>query len=244
MIESQIIEQTQDQLDREVACKTYKVLSADIKSSLKLKAQILQNYEFSVDTGVKTETDIWNIVSQIGEKINDFHDWDLPTAKELDRQLNDLLSDLAMRFENQELRERENKLKDKFRRLPSIETIQINCIKCKDMKIAGFSRPIFEMKYQSNDAATLLPIEYTMIITRGDLQGILSSEDPLPFQQIRLLCEEFFSEADLHLMNFNKEVEKQKNKIMAKSKEENSQLKLSIVPTPEDKSDGDIDDED
>jgi|GEM_PF-6100524 len=243
-MEAQVIEQTQDQLDREVACKTYTVMSADIKSSLKLKAQVLQNFEISVDTGVKTQTGIWSIVNEIKEIVNEFHEWDLPTSKELDRLLNDHISILAMRFQNQELLEMENKLKDKFRRLPSIETIRINSIKCKDMKIAGFARPIFEMKYQSNDNRTLLPVEYTLIITRGDLTQILSSEEPTAFLQLRHLCEEFFSEADLHLMNFNKEVEKQKNKIMEKSKEENSQLKLSIVPNPGDKTDGDIEDED
>ncbi|TGK45549.1 hypothetical protein [Leptospira bouyouniensis] len=240
MSQATLTQKTEDQIDREVAEKTYTVISADIKSSLKLKAQVLQNYEITVDTGEKTNTNIWKIVESMKKLINEIQGWDLPTSKDLERDLNSHLANLALQFEATELSLRENRIKDRYSRLPSIEKIQINFIKQKDFKLAGRARPIFELQFQSNDPETLLPISHNMIITRVCLDEILQSVEPKEFKKLRSLCEKFFSEADLHLSNFNKEVEKKQKEIKESTRKANSQLSLSIVS----KEDGDFEDED
>ncbi|PJZ87011.1 hypothetical protein [Leptospira levettii] len=243
MSQATLTQKTEDQIDREVAEKTYTVISADMKTSLKLKAQVLKNYETTVDTGTNSNTNIWNLVGKMKKLVNLLEGWDLPTSKDLDRDLNSHLANLALQFEATELTMRENRIKDKYNRLPSIEKIQINSIKQKDFKISGRARPVFELEFQSNNPETLLPISRKMIISRSCLDDILQSTEPKAFKRLRLLCENFFSEADLHLSNFNKEVEKEQKKIKESTRKENSQLSLSIVSN-EDDGDGEFEDED
>ncbi|TGM22006.1 hypothetical protein [Leptospira meyeri] len=243
MTQATLTQKTEDQLDREVATKTYTVVSADIKTSLKLKARVLQSYEISVDTGNKTNTNLWNIVESMNETINVFQNWELPTSKELEAEMNSHLSNLAMRYEATVLTEKENKVKDRYMRLPSIEKIVITTIKQKDFKISGHPRPIFELQFVSNHPETLIPISYILVITRACLDEVLQSNEPNSFFRLRYLCEEFFSEADLHLSNFNKEIEKEKKKIEESTKLNNSQQTFSIVPNDDDP-DGGFEDED
>lgn len=244
MIEAQVLpEKTEDQLDREVATKTYTVISADLKSSLKLRAEILQNYDITVDTGHESNTEIWAIVEEIKKTLNDFLGWDLASLASLNWDMKNEIASLALKYEETELSRHENRVRDRYYRLPAIEKIRINLIKIRDLKIGNYSRPIFDLKFQSNDPETLLPIEYSMVVTRGCLDEVIHSSEPKTFKVLRDLCERFFSEADLHLSNFDESLEIQKREMKEKSKRENSQLKFSIIAN-QDKSDGDIEDED
>lgn len=224
----QTIKKTDEDIEREVALETYSVTAADLKKSIKLRAEILGQYDITVDTGSKTDTQIWEIVDKVREAINKLFRWNLPTIEELERSRKNSLAALALQYEEEELIMRERKIRDRYDRLPAIEKIQINLIKLRDLKIGQYSRPIFDLKFQSNDEETLLPIEYSLVITRVSLDDVLNSNEPHEFKVLRSLLENFFVEADLHLNRFDRLLESRKKIMKDEAQSENNQLSLSL----------------